>query len=153
MTNQTNAATSTPRPRGGAQKGLVRNGLAVALLVAVGVLAAPETALAINEFKREFIKKYAGENAPAEFKGVVEAAGCNICHIRGQNKRERNEYGMALSKFLKVVDFQGPNKKFAGGEAEKIIADALGKAEMDKSKSGATFGEVIKQGKLPAAAQ
>jgi hypothetical protein len=125
----------------------------VAAVLALGVVVGPGSAFAINEFKLGFIKKYAGDAAPAEFKGVVEATGCNICHIRGKNKRERNEYGMALSKFLKVADFQGNNKKFEGGAAEKEIADALSKAELEKSKAGTTFGELIKQGKLPAAAQ
>lgn len=148
MTKHPNAASLASLSRW-----IVPKGLVVAWVALAGVLMAPGSALAINEFKLGFIKKYADANAPAEFKGVVEATGCNICHVRGKNKRERNEYGMALSKFLKVADFQGNNKKFQGGAAEKAIADALSEAEKEKSKSGATFGELIKQGKLPAAAQ
>lgn len=124
------------------------------VLIVMGItLASTGSAHAINEFKLGFMKKYAGDDAPAEFKTAVESTGCNLCHVRGKAKQERNEYGMALSKWLKKADFQGAQKRFEGAAAEKAIAEGLDKAEKEKSGSGKTFAEIIKQGKLPAASQ
>ena len=67
-----------------------------------------------------------------------EATSCGACH--GKEKKVRNDYGKAVGEALggtKVLD------------AEKIKA-ALTKAEGEKSGTdGKTFGELIKDGKLP----
>ena len=78
----------------------------------------------------------------ASYENVKEAkdAKCAICHP-GKEKKERNNYGVALTKLL---------------GAEKVTEDAkvkeaLKKAEAEKSAvDNKTFGELLKEGKLPA---
>jgi hypothetical protein len=66
-----------------------------------------------------------------------------VCHA-GKTKKNHNDYGKALKTLLTKKDAK---------DTEKIHA-ALEKAAGMKSKSGdessPTFGELIKQGKLPA---
>lgn len=64
---------------------------------------------------------------------------CNACH-EGSDKKNRNNYGMALGKVI------AKNEKDAGK-----IDEALGKIESEKSAvEGKTFGDLLKDGKLPA---
>lgn len=78
----------------------------------------------------------------AQYENVKEAkdAKCAICHP-GKEKKERNVYGVALSKCLgaeKVTD-------------EGKVVECLKKAETEKSQvAGKTFGDLLKDGKLPA---
>jgi hypothetical protein len=108
------------------------------------------SALAISEFKNEFVKKYvnADSSNPKDvaFKELVTKADCTVCHTgTGEKPKNRNAYGKALGKFInKKTDKKNPEKIQAGlDEVAKI------KSNPDDPKS-ATFGELIKQGKLPA---
>ena len=88
---------------------------------------------------------------------------CNVCHLKGKKKAERNEFGMRLSKALQA------ELKFGG----KAITDALKSSApeetrekvtkafytcLDKSlkehvtegdESSETFGDRVKRGELP----
>jgi hypothetical protein len=81
---------------------------------------------------------------------VVEAAKeakCNVCHF-GTSKKNRNDYGLALSK----VGVTKINYDALKGDQEKLNAtlkELFKKAEGEKSVNGKTFGELIKEGKLP----
>ncbi len=69
----------------------------------------------------------------------AETVKCGACHF-GQEKKNRNDYGKAMGEGL-----EKKNEK----DAEKIKA-ALKKAEGAKSATeGKTFGDLIKEGKLP----
>lgn len=78
----------------------------------------------------------------AAYANVAEEADkqkCNVCHF-GQEKKNRNDYGKALAEALGEKNVM---------DAEKIKA-ALKKAEGQKSSvDGKTFGDLIKEGKLP----
>lgn len=91
---------------------------------------------AYPEFKKEFDKKYA-PLAPQ-----IAKVKCNVCHV-GKSKKDRNEYGKALSKFITKKEKKKPDK----------IQEALQKAEGEHSDpanaSSPTFGELMKEGKLP----
>jgi hypothetical protein len=84
---------------------------------------------------------------------VIEAAKeakCNVCHY-GTSKKNRNDYGMALSKIGITQD----NYNKLKGDQEKlnlVLKAMFKKAESAKSVSGKTFGELIKEGKLPGTA-
>lgn len=83
-------------------------------------------------YKTAFEKKYPK---------VKEAnkVDCNTCH-EGMDKKNRNNYGMALGKVI------AKNEKDNGK-----IDEALGKIEAEKSAvEGKTFGDLLKDGKLPA---
>jgi len=105
-------------------------GLAMASALAFGGIV--EQAQARPNYCKEFIGHY------AELKAAAEAK-CGICHPV-MDKKERNNYGAALGKAIGAK-----NEK----DVEKIKAAML-KVEGEKSAvEGKTFGDLIKDGKLP----
>ncbi|HEY0982319.1 MULTISPECIES: hypothetical protein [unclassified Schlesneria] len=95
-------------------------------------IGGPE-AQARPQYTKAFIAAY-----PA-LKTEAEAAKCGICHPE-EKKAVRNDYGKALGAAL-------PEKNTKGEEA---LAEALKKIESEKGETdGKTFGELIKEGKLP----
>lgn len=103
-------------------------------------LAAANVGLSPNAEARPNYNKEFWDMYPS-LKDLKEATKCDACH--GKEKKVRNDYGKAVGKELggeKVMD------------AEKIKA-ALKKAEGEKSSTdGKTFGDLIKDGKLPGKA-
>ena len=71
-------------------------------------------------------------------KAEAEAAKCGVCHPE-EKKAVRNDYGKAMGTALGEKNVK----------EEKKIVEALKKAEAEKSPDGKTFGELIKEGKLP----
>jgi hypothetical protein len=121
--------------------------LAVCGLVAGSLLARVQLAYGTAPFKKEFDSLYVKtEPASEEEKSLAAAvtkAKCNVCHV-GTSKKNRNDYGKAINQFLTKKDIKDTAK----------IREALIKVADMKSKPGddssPTFGELIKQGKLPA---
>ena len=113
---------------------------AMAILVAAGA----RPALAIKQFGDEFKAVYvkADSNDPAEkaLAAAVEGAKCNVCH-KGKEKKDRNAYGEALAALL--------DKKEDAKNAEKIRKALETVAAQPSVAGGPTFGDLIKQGKLP----
>ena len=119
----------------------------VCSLIAIMVL--PSAALAQTEFQIALRKKY-------NFKTVT----CAACHPNIKDKTERNEFGTLLAKELKgkdvtkrledvkEKDVEDPARIKVKEEVTKEFLDALPKVETQKSKSGETFGELLKAGKL-----
>ncbi len=118
----------------------------------VGCLAL-DTAWAIPPFKKEFDEKYVKKDStvPAE-KSLAEAvdkAKCLVCHGKNaegkQDTKLRNAYGKALDELL--------DKKTDAKDKEKIVK-ALDTVAAQKSNpsdpKSPTFGDLIKEGKLPA---
>ncbi|MCA9155627.1 MAG: hypothetical protein R3C99_20290 [Pirellulaceae bacterium] len=99
----------------------------------IGVLASPaRQAEARPNYCKIVIEHYKDVPAMAEAK-------CGICHP-GKDKKERNNYGMALGKAL------GAPKQM---DAAKIM-EAIKKVEGEPSAvEGKTFGDLLKEGKLP----
>ncbi len=106
-------------------------------------------ARAVEAFKKEFeakyVKKDASSPAEQEFAAAAEKAKCAVCHV-GKTKKVRNEYGKALNALV--------TKKDAKDSAK--IQEALDKVAGMKSKpddpNSPTFGDLIKEGKLPGGA-
>ena len=123
--------------------------LSLLCLAIMGLSTVP--AWAIKPFSDAFKKKYVEGNANAAFVEAVGAQKCNVCHMGDKSKKDRNAYGIALSKHLKKADFTGDAKKFdpMTEEGAKAIAEGLGKAEAEKNADGKTFGDLIKAGTLP----
>lgn len=72
----------------------------------------------------------------------ADTTKCNVCHF-GTEKKNRNDYGMAVGEGLGAKNVM---------EADKI-KEGLTKAEKGKSSvEGKTFGDLIKDGKLPGKA-
>ena len=120
------------------------------LIAMFGLLASP--ALATPEFQKEWKSHYLPEGGNPAFKAAAGKAGCNVCHVKreGAKKTERNEYGKAVSEFLKKEKFTKDWIKANPEEAKKLILEGLEKAGEKKSSDGMTFDEKIKAGTLPA---
>jgi len=117
----------------------------VCLLVALGVFwLSTQPAAAVTGFKKGFEAKYvkAESEEPNEV-ALAEAfaeAKCYVCHVKGEKKKVKNEYGKLLDDLLdRKKDAKNPEK----------IREALAKVADMKSPSGETWGEMIKAGKLP----
>lgn len=132
----------------------MRNGSLIAI-AGLMILVHTREADALPPFKKAFDEKYvAPANDPA-FTQAFGTAGCNVCHVNGQKKDVRNAYGEALAKLIKGdaakrLKDAGPAGKAA--ETKKLLGelnDAFTKTEADKSPSGPTYGELLKQHKLP----
>ena len=69
----------------------------------------------------------------------IEKAKCNSGH-EGKSKKDKNAYGELLDKLLdRKKDAKNPEK----------IRQALAAVESEKSPSGETYGDLLKEGKLP----
>ena len=130
------------------------------LLLATGVVVAvafSAPAHALPAFKTEFQELYnVKEPSTDAQKSLAEAidglkSSCNVCHY-GKSKKNRNDYGMALSKDLKKSVFTKDFLKAEPEKAKQLIITGLKNGEAAKSKGGSTFGELIESGKLPGTA-
>jgi hypothetical protein len=115
------------------------------------------TGLAVPEFEAEFKALYYRPNHNAKAKAFADAVdrisfpmptpqgtrtvACNVCHVEGRHKRERNDYGQALDALL---DRRADNKN-----KEKIQRALKQVAQTKKGGNGPTYFELIGQGKLP----
>jgi hypothetical protein len=103
---------------------------------------------AIKEYKSQFEAKYLKSGGSDMQNGALkksfEKTPCAVCHV-GEKKKQLNAYGQA---FRKAFD-----RKAGKRNAENIQA-AFEKVESQRSRPGdpesPTFGEVLKQGKMPA---
>jgi hypothetical protein len=133
--------------------------MAVASVFVLGGLHS--SALAIAPFKKAFQDKYVEGSGSEEFKAAFQKASCNVCHVKGKKKEERNEYGKALDELLegnsnKRIMEAEKSGGVAGKDAEtkkvlEELAKAFDKVAEMKSPTGETYGELIKANKLPIA--
>jgi cytochrome c553 len=120
-------------------------------LVVFALCTATSPAMAILPFSKEWKAKYSDSNTNETFVKAVKEANCNVCHdASSKSKKDRNPYGMAVSKYLKKGDYE--KMKGDAEAAKKYILEGLDKAEADKAADGKSFGDKIKAGSLPAAA-
>ena len=96
-----------------------------------------------DEFKAVYVKPDSGDANEKAFVAEVETAKCNVCHA-GSSKKERNAYGNALADLLDKKEDKKDTAKIRGA-LEKVAA-------MPSGDGKPTFGELMKQGKLPGAA-
>jgi hypothetical protein len=123
------------------------------LLVTLAVLCSvvflgSSRAVAIPKFKSAFAKEYVNKEKNPEFAELVKKTSCWLCHNydpeNPKKKEKRNRYGSELSKLLDKKKDKKDVKKMA--EAFKQVAQL----HVDpKDKKSPTYGELIKQGKLP----
>lgn len=110
-----------------------------AILIAAGCVAlSASPAFAVKQFYDEFKEVYVNEGGLDA--SMVAKAKCNICHVKGEKKKVKNDYGKLLDDLLdRKKDAKNPEK----------IREALEQVAAMKSPSGKTWGEMIKEGKLP----
>ena len=121
--------------------------LVVLVMFAAGLFV--PSASALPPFNKEWMAKYKDGSKNAKFVEAIETAKCNVCHdAASKSKKDKNEYGKAVGKFLTKAEF---DKVKADMEAaKKFIQDGLAKAEAEKTADGKTYGERIKAGALPS---
>ena len=118
---------------------------AFCLLAAVALVWSTSTARARPQYKKEFDAVYKDSKIAA----AAKEAKCNNCHY-GKSKKNRNDYGKALSKHLSKKVYN-ELKKDKPALAKKV-RESLQAVLKEKSSSGDTFGERIEAGKLPGTA-
>ncbi|MEZ6087495.1 MAG: hypothetical protein R3C05_05595 [Pirellulaceae bacterium] len=131
----------------------------VLLLTMIVAATTASQAFAIGELKKEWSDRYAGDDS-GDFKVAARKAGCYVCHVKGvkdkKTEESRNEYGKAMSAYLKSKDMtiDALKAKYKDDatkeEATKIMITMFEKVNEEKSKDGEAFGAKIKAGKLPA---
>ena len=139
---------------------IVLVGLSLVVTVVGGLALLSGSAQAHPQFKKYFDQKYFGEDSA--MKKAYETSSCNFCHIGGSDAKERknrNEYGKALSKLLNAEDKEAltfknmKDKPEAFKKAEEKVMKALETVEKEhsnpKDKTSPTFGDLLKEGKLP----
>ncbi len=116
----------------------MRTSLAALFVLGVSLSCLTTSAQARPKYLAEFKKAYPNLEAAAS------EAKCGICHPNTDNKKERNDYGKEMGKGLTMK-----NEK-----DEAKIKEALTKAEAGKSAiEGKTYGDLIKEDKLPNATE
>jgi hypothetical protein len=112
---------------------------------------------AVPEFEAEFKALYYRPNHNAKAKAFAEAVdriseempsprgrrtvACNVCHVAGRHKRERNDFGQALDALL--------DRRADSRNKQKIQAALKTVAKTKKNGMGPTYFELIGQGILP----
>src|SRR5437879_5728233 len=115
---------------------------ALVLLTLIAIVWSWQSASALPPFNKEWVAKY---NAGDKNSSFVEAK-CNVCHT-GMSKKEKNEYGKAVGKFLTKAKYTEIKEDDA--KAKAYILEGLQKAEAEKNSGGKSYGELLKSGKLP----
>jgi hypothetical protein len=136
-----------------------RSGLGVAGVLLLGMMGSkPVHAIPPfwEGFQAKYVKQDATEDKAKEFAKIAAATKCNVCHIKGEKKSERNPYGAALAKLLNKDNFKKERLEKEGEQAKKEIQDALEKVagqKVDPDKDDSpTFDALIAEGKLPGEA-
>jgi hypothetical protein len=120
---------------------MIRSNFAAVMgvVVAAGAVAWSSPAFAIKPFADEFKALYVKDGTPLA--AEVENAKCNVCHV-GKSKKDRNAYGEALAALLDKKEDKD-NKDKIRQALEAVAAKPSGAA------GSPTFGDLIKEGKLP----
>lgn len=114
-------------------------------------LLAASPAMGISEFSKQWRNAYLEDNENEEFVTAARRASCNVCHVKGEDKKEvKNEYGQELAKLLDHEDYPRERIKAEPEKVAEEIKAAFKKVESAKSKDGKAFGAKIKAGELPA---
>lgn len=140
----------------------MRRFIAAAILLAFAVSSAQALPPIPDYIKESF-------GSSDEHKGYLAAAAaqkskCASCHIPDQDKKAKghalNDFGKAVHKHLDDKAFMAADKASKEGADDKAKAEAKAKAKAlflaswtkaaaEKNADGKTFGELIKEGKIP----
>lgn len=110
---------------------------AVVASLGFALLAGSPSAEARPQYVKQFILKY-----PDLRPEIMRVKNCGVCHggENGSDKTVRNNYGETLMGMLGDINVKD----------QDVIRTALDKAAAQKSAvEGKTFGDLIKDGKLP----
>jgi hypothetical protein len=133
------------------------------LLVLVAMSWNMKSASALPPLNAAWHEKYASLKDQVTSKlGEASNDRCNVCHVPGKGKKEKNDYGKAVGKFItkaKVTEIRekgeasGADADKISAETKKYILEGLQKAEAEKSAAGKSYGELMTAGQLPSPPQ
>jgi len=111
--------------------------LALVAVAGLMMIAAPQQADARPKYFKAFTGKYAEVKAEA----TKAENKCGVCHggPKGKKKKQLSDYGLALKEAL-------------GKKNEKVAANidaALDAVAKEKCGDDTTYGDLLKEGKLP----
>ena len=116
-------------------------------LVAITALvsASANSAHAIPDFQKVFIKEYIEKHKDAKYKEyVTKKVKCYLCHQGKKSKKNHNPYGEELSKLLDKKKDKKDVKKTTEALAK------VGKMPSNpKDKKSPTYADLIAKGELP----
>jgi hypothetical protein len=112
---------------------------------------------ALPAFKKSFEKKYVEPANDEAFTEVAKKQGCNVCHVKGESKKERNAYGNVLAEGIDGdaqarLKEAGDNKDAVEEQILKELEEVFKKAEKTKvsdKEDAETYGDRLKAKKLP----
>lgn len=122
-------------------------------VVALCAVAAVGTSMLINvqraearanykkQFEAMYVKKESSDPNDKKLAEAAEAAKCGICHV-GKEKKDRNAYGQALAKLLM-------KKETDNAKIDAALQEVAKEHSKPGDASSPTFGDLIKEGKLP----
>lgn len=106
----------------------------------------------LKEFEAKYVKPDSADEKDKAFATLVKTtAKCNVCHVPGPDKKQRNAYGQKLAALLKKDNFKADRLKAEpdATKAEMIAAFDAVAAMKSGDDASPTFGELIAQGKSP----
>jgi hypothetical protein len=104
------------------------------------VVSLPE-AHARPKYNTEFWKLY-----EKEIGKLKDETKCDACHNGGDDKKKRNDYGQAMAEVIMSAEVGGKKNE---SDVEKIKKALELVAKQKSGTEGKTFGDLIKEGKLP----
>lgn len=108
-------------------------------------------AIAIELFDKHWKEYYLADNPDELFVEQARRAGCYICHVKGQKKRDvQNEYGSALAQYLHADDFPQDWVDANPEEAKRRIIEAFQKVEEELASDDRRPGKKREAGEAPA---
>jgi len=123
------------------------------LLLAFVVSTITTPAYGVLVFRKEFEQKYKVKepetDVEVKLSDAASEAKCYICHVKGEDKEVRNEYGEALAKYLDAENFSKDRRDAEPEKVKQEIWEGLDKVEADKNAAGEAFGDLLRAGKLP----
>jgi hypothetical protein len=119
-----------------------------ALILSMALVAiSTQRAMAIAQFQAQFIKEYVNEHPDKDFQKYVKTkAKCHICHqgkVTPKNVHH-NAYGKHL---VELLDPKTDKKDIE--KIKKALADVAKMHSDPKDEKSPTYGDLIKQSKLP----
>ncbi|MEW4565346.1 hypothetical protein AB1K70_22665 [Bremerella sp. JC770] len=123
-----------------------------------GIAYIAQPALAIPFYWEVFNEKVVPADPKEEpakaFASAATGSKCNVCHIDGQSKKERNAYGAALDELLDKANFSKDRLEKEKDKATEEVVAALEKVKTMKvnkdDEKSPTFADNISAGKLPS---
>lgn len=118
--------------------------LMVVLLGSLEVASAWAVPPFLKGYMALYLKPDSSEAKDKAYVALIEKTKCGVCHLSGKNRKERNVYGKAVGALLNEDDKENANK------IRQALLSVADKPSNPAKADSPTFGQLIREGKLPA---